>query len=654
MSPSEFTYRIGDWTRQRHWRSMQVPPNTAEAGFVLRGTQVVAPRFLATLPIPATDLVPKDDVKWVVAFADRLLEGKWEFLGLARSDMAAPDWFCHPVTARRAPQSEYCFSINHRSESVTGNVKQVWEISRLQHVTVLALAYSLTGDERYAETAASQLRSWWSENPFLSGVNWTSGIELGIRLITWVWVRRLLHEWPGASDLFEKNPSAIAQIWWHQKYLASFQSRGSSANNHVIAEAAGRLVGALAFPWFEESTEWASQARAVLERELANNTFPDGVNREMAFEYHGFVAELGLVAAVESDRAGQPLTEATWRIFSRMLDVIAACLDEGGCAPRYGDGDGGRGFLLGPPDANRWLTLVALGRSVMGAPSWWPDAPADAASCLLSSLAKQRHIEPRPESKPSDFPEPGLTILRTDDSDRPEIWCRCDGGPHGFLAIAAHAHADALSVEVRYGGVEILADPGTYCYHGDERWRSYFRSTIAHNTIEIGGTNQSTSGGPFMWITHARTRRRDMAADAGGSSLTWSAEHDGYSILNPPARHRRTVRLHTDLRQIEILDDLHCDASHPVRTAFHLGPEVTAELDRNLVQLSWLSLERQLATATFLLPVGLSWTLVTGSVDPPLGWYAPTFGEKVPATTILGIGEVAHQMHLTSLLQFHT
>ena len=31
-----------------------------------------------------------------------------------------------------------------------------------------------------------------------------------------------------------------------------------------------------------------------------------------------------------------------------------------------------------------------------------------------------------------------------------------DVGPHGYLSIAAHAHADALSVEVRHDGVDIL------------------------------------------------------------------------------------------------------------------------------------------------------------------------------------------------------
>ena len=67
--------------------------------------------------------------------------------------MEDPDWFFDPITGRRAPQADYCFNVNHRSEDVTGNVKQIWELSRMQHLTVLAAAFSLSGDERYAERA---------------------------------------------------------------------------------------------------------------------------------------------------------------------------------------------------------------------------------------------------------------------------------------------------------------------------------------------------------------------------------------------------------------------------------------------------------------------------------------------------------------------
>ena len=180
--------------------------------------------------------------------------------GTPRSDSADPDWFYDPLTGRRAPDDELAFRIHHRDEAETGNIKQVWEMSRHHHITVLAAAWWLTQEERYAEAAATQLRSWWRANPFLTGVHWTSGIEAGIRLISWVWIRRLLDEWPKVGDLFEHNEDAVRQIAWHQEFLAAFPSRGSSANNHVIAEAAGRLVAACAFPWYAETPEWRRSA----------------------------------------------------------------------------------------------------------------------------------------------------------------------------------------------------------------------------------------------------------------------------------------------------------------------------------------------------------------------------------------------------------
>ncbi len=213
------------------------------------------------LPPDAAAGVPEDARAAIIADADRLLKGEWEMLGVVRTDMEEPDWFHDPVTGRRSDPDAYAFSLNQRDEAQVGNIKQVWEVNRLQHLTLLATAWYLTHEEQYAERVADQLRSWWRENPFLSGVNWTSGIELGIRLINFAWIRRLLDGWPGAADLFEGNDLALRQIRWHQQYLAAFESRGSSANNHVIAEAAGQLAASCAFPWFAESGRWRRDSR---------------------------------------------------------------------------------------------------------------------------------------------------------------------------------------------------------------------------------------------------------------------------------------------------------------------------------------------------------------------------------------------------------
>jgi hypothetical protein len=647
MSPAEAAGRARDQAVQLAWARRQVrrgdpaPPPPAAGS---------PRRFTATLPPGTAGLVPAEARRAILAAADRLMRGEWEVLGVLRTDLVRPDWFRDPVTGRRSEPDRYAFRINHRSEEQVGNVKQVWEISRFQHLTLLASAWYVSQDERYAERIADQLRSWWAENPFLSGVHWTSGIEAGVRLISLAWIRRLLDGWAGVSALFEDNDLAVAQIRWHQQYLNGLRSRGSSANNHVIAEAAGQLVASCAFGWFPESPTWRRRSARLLERELMANTFPSGIGRELASDYQGFVAGLTLLAAVEADAAHQSLTPELWQRLGAMIDSGAALLDSTLRAPRQGDGDDGRAVLLDAPADEPWPSLLAVGAELFGRLDWWPRVPPDAASTLISALAGTRRDVPgRPQQRPSRFADAGITLLRTDGEDAPEIWCRLDGGPHGFLSIAAHAHADAMSAEVRYGGVDVLADPGTYCYHGDPAWRSYFRSTIAHNTLEVAGRNQSGDGGPFLWLRHANGRELEVVDT--GDVAGWTADHDGYLALRPPVRHRRSVWLDRASRLIDIVDEIdgcNCD----VRLAFHLGPDVVAELDDGYAMLRWPGAVTP-GAALFELAPQLQWTLHRGETDPILGWYSCGFGRRTPAYTLLGCGsDVPPHAPLTSRLQF--
>lgn len=662
MSAAEVGWRLEDQVKKWAWLPEQVTarnPKRTWAGWGrasspalrepchVRFTSPVAPQTLSRLPAEAC--------KAVITAADEVLAGRWTILAVARDDMEDPDWFFDPITGVRAPSSSYCFSIDHRSEKVSGNIKQVWELSRLQHTTVLAAAFALSGDDRYAQRTARHLRSWWEKNLFLSGVHWTSGIELGMRLITWVWVRRLLDGWPGVTDLFENNDVALRQISWHQRYLARFRSRGSSANNHVIAEAAGQLVASVCFDWFADSETWFQGARAVLEEELMKNTFPSGVNREMAFEYHTFVAELGLLAAVEADRAGRPLSKAVWQTLCAMLDVLAATVDVRLQPPRQGDGDDGRGLLLGPALNNRCESLLALGAELFGALPWWPECSPDVASILISSLSQRHAGLERRLRRPCHFGDAGLTIMRTARRDKPEIWCRCDSGPHGFLAIAAHAHADALSVEVRYDGTEVLADPGTYCYHGQAAWRRYFLSTLGHNTVEVANQDQSVSGGPTLWSRHANSRLLALRLGEDGEARTWLADHDGYDRLDPPAHHRRRVTLVEEERCVKIVDVIETMGDYSVRVAFHLGPDIHAEPIRgHRVELAWRGQGDERRRGTLHLADTLEWAESRGETDPVLGWYSPRFGEKQPSISIIGAGTSRGCGQLETVLQFHS
>ncbi|GHA88743.1 alginate lyase family protein [Streptomyces termitum] len=631
MGPREIGGRAADAARRRHWRSARPAcPRVAGA------------RFASVLPEGALDAVAPDAAKRLVAEADRLMAGRAVFFGVERDDLVSPDWWYDPKTGRRAPWG-YAFDVPYRDEEAVGDIKQIWEPSRHQYLTVLAAAYALTGDERYAERVAAHLRSWWAANAPLRGVHWTSGIELGIRLLSWVWVRRLLDGWPGAAGLFEENPVALRQIWHHQRWLAAFPSRGSSANNHVIAEAAGQLAASCAFGWFPASRRWRADALRSLERHLRGNTFLSGINRELASEYHGLVLELGLAAVAEADTAGVPVPATVRLVLLRMTDALAAVVDDRLRPPRQGDSDDGHGLVLDGEGTDRWGSLLATGEAVFGRLDWWPSVPGtDVRTPLLAALVRPTRLAAkRPAARPAHFADAGLTVLRGPDG----IWCRCDGGPHGFLSIAAHAHADALSVEVRHDGVDVLADPGTYCYHGQPEWRRYFRSTLGHNTLEWGGADQSVSGGPFLWTRHARTRVL-VAEPSGEGVARWCAEHDGY----PGVTHRRRVELTAASRELRVVDEVR-GGRGPVRLAFHLGPEVAAELTGDRAVLRWTR-DGEDRSAVLDLPGALSWRAHRGESGPPLGWYSAGFGRKEPSTTLVGTGSTDGTAEFTTVLGF--
>ncbi|MGW4755404.1 alginate lyase family protein [Streptomyces chartreusis] len=631
MAPREIGGRARDAVRRRRWRS-SLPDSPGVSGA----------RFTAVLPAGTTAAVPPDAAKRLIAEADRLMAGHAEFFGVVRDDLVDPDWCHDPKTGRRAPWG-YAFDVPYRSEDTVGDIKQIWEPSRHQYLTVLAAAYAITGDERYAERVAEHLRSWWAANAPLRGVHWISGIELGIRLLSWVWIRRLLEGWPGAAGLFEDNPVALDQIWHHQRWLAAFPSRGSSANNHVIAEAAGQFAAACAFDWFPSSARWRADALRSLERHLRANTFGSGLNRELATEYHGLVLELGLAAVAEADAAGVPVPAPVRLVLLRMTDALAAVVDNRLRPPRQGDADDGHGLIVDGTGTDRWASLLATGDAVFGRLAWWPEVTgSDVRTPLLAALIRPGAIEvTRPASRPAHFADAGMTVLRGPE----EIWCRCDGGPHGFLSIAAHAHADALSVEVRHDGVDVLADPGTYCYHGQPEWRRYFRSTLGHNTLQLDGDDQSVSGGPFLWTRHARSRV--LVADTSDESVArWYAEHDGYQ----GSVHRRRAELTAASRELRIVDEVR-GPNRSVRLAFHLGPAITAELVGNRAVLTWTR-DGEERSAVLDLPGQLSWQAHRGESDPPLGWYSAGFGRKEPATTLVGTGSTDGTEGFVTVLGF--
>ncbi len=335
-----------------------------------------------------------------------------------------------------------------------------------------------------------------------------------------------------------------------------------------------------------------------------------------------------------------------------MADTLAATLDDTGRPPRQGDADGAEGLLVDGTGFDRVASLLATCRALFGAPTWWPaNASTDMRAAIWSAAATPQPVAPRPELRPSLFADAGMAILRDDGPRGDALWCRCDHGPHGFLSIAGHAHADALSIELRCGGVEVLADPGTYCYGSEPAWRTWERSTAAHNTLELFGRDQAESAGPFLWSSAPRTRLIDCSGLGDGDVARWSAEHDGYARIRRGVNHRRTVTLERAARRVAIDDGITGDARAPARLCFQLGPTIAVTLEGAVAELRW---QRDGAArgARLSLPSTLAWSVHVGATEPPRGWYSAHFGSREPAPLLVGAGTIAPGETLCTLVEF--
>ncbi|HEU5112970.1 MAG TPA: heparinase II/III-family protein, partial [Acidimicrobiia bacterium] len=295
---------------------------------------------------------------------------------------------------------------------------------------------------------------------------------------------------------------------------------------------------------------------------------------------------------------------------------------------------------------DRWASLLATGTALFGRLDWWPtpQVEGDVRSSVLASFASVGDLPGgRPAGRPVTFPESGMTILRTAPEAAFEIWCRCDGGPLGYMATAAHGHDDALSVEIRHDGVDVLADPGTYCYQSEPFWRSYFRSIRAHNTLELAKARHARQTGPFMWSS---SERSDVVEISEGPETSWTGICRRDHVDGGEIEHRRTVVL--DEAGVTIEDSV--DRSTPASLRFHLGPLVECVLDGNLAQLTWASAEGQARSATMELDGAMTWRAVRGDEKAPLGWYSPGFDVRVASFTLEGAGELDPDVVVTTRL----
>jgi hypothetical protein len=129
-------------------------------------------------------------------------------------------WWMDPVSGMSWPgPEEFCFDVKWRGETTKGDIKFVLELNRLQSLQRLSALALRDGNADAAETAAKILLSWMKDNPPFSGVNWLSGIELALRIVSTAFVATALElTLPGHAYRKQLRAFMAAHTYWLDRF----------------------------------------------------------------------------------------------------------------------------------------------------------------------------------------------------------------------------------------------------------------------------------------------------------------------------------------------------------------------------------------------------------------------------------------------------
>ena len=331
-----------------------------------------------------------------------------------------------------------------------------------------------------------------------------SGLEpypTSLRLINWV---QFLSYHQIQDDLINQHLCAQTQ-------LLNRRLEYHLAGNHLLENGFALLIGALYF----QKERWLRKATWLIRAELTIQILADGGHDERSPMYHQILLDRLLTAllALQHDTwySDPSLIAFLNQKATYMLSWLKAITFHNGDIPLVNDSASG----IAPTTAHIQEKAKAVLR-----PTGYSAHPDE---------------ESRREGKAS-----GYRMFR---QNRHELFV--DVGAVGPDHQPGHAHADTFSFVLYIDNQPVLVDSGTSTYSIGPR-RSWERSTAAHNTVDIAGSNSSEVWAGF------RVGRRARVAVMTDTQTTLLARHDGYRYLG--IIHERGWSVESD--KINIVDRL--------------------------------------------------------------------------------------------------
>ncbi|WP_418756949.1 alginate lyase family protein [Eubacterium ventriosum] len=426
------------------------------------------------------------------------------------------------------PEMDFSYNISIGQRQDIGDIRTNWELNRHFQFVGLAKNYYITGNQTYLIELRELFYDWNKKNLFLHGVQWTSAMEIAIRTISWIYMYCFLEKGFQKQEMHRDQrflEQALHGIKVMAKYIVQHRSRFTSANNHLIVEMLGVGVAGILLNY----QRWIDLSVNILTDELPKQNSPDGVNKEMSLHYQCFVMEAYGILWLLLNKNDIPVPD-TWKNYlTHMSEFLADCCGDYSEVIIFGDNDEGKiiDFYGKIDDYYRYVlqlmgilldckyTDINLIENI-----YWLVGKEDIDKYCCKKIYYSELVQ--------SYKKGGYTILRSWDH---KVLIGIDHGELGFGNLAAHGHADALSIQVFFEGVPILVDSGTYNYHVPATSRNEYRRTVAHNTVYAKYKEQADILGPFLWGKRYTVELKNIDTSDKNISIQASVDYKGMHHL---------------------------------------------------------------------------------------------------------------------------
>lgn len=520
----------------------------------------------------------------------------------------------------------------------------IWSLNRHNYWVILARAYAMTGDEKYAREFVSQLKSFTKAcpvEPFLyteeKDMKWPNHawrtIEAGLRMYA-SWLPCMVH--------FKDSPSWDEEGWLcflngvhdHAEFLCTHYTNHLHSGNWLTMECSGLFQVGVMFPEFKQAREWMMLGYRRVTHEVRYQFDHEGVHSERTPIYHLTAAGAFLQAYRIAVLNSLPVPPYMLPILEKTAEYLMKLVKPDFTIPMISDAD--RNSLL----CRRADEAVYEGMNLTQDPTDLNEIRAFFR--VMSELTGREDFKyfctgreegSPPAEKCFSMPDQGFHVMRTGwgskDSYFMLMGIQLERGER-----SGHAHLDAGHLELNIAGEDILIDTGRFIYGNNDwkHWRAYFQSAGAHNTVQVDKHIAGTVPDSPAWLRRSdRTLCHRFESTPGYDIVEIS--HNGFAFMEDPVFHfRRVLYVKPDLWLVD--DILTGVGAHEFKLSYNFAPgNLKADPERNGAYIF-----DSVNTKVHIIPLltaDLGSRVLVGSTEPMGGWVSYGYGKKMPAPQLI-------------------